>query len=93
MTRGRERDEQLQLLHLHVVGVVVLAEEDLDVLAEQVRNLLDDQSQVAQRHVAQLRRVHRRQRHQRARHLVQRRATQLLVTVLHVQQNHLHRTM
>ena len=85
-----ERDEQLQLLHLHVEGIVVLAEEDLDVLRQQVRHLLDDQPQVAQRHIAQLRAVHRRQRHQRTGELVQRRLRQLLVAVLHVQQDHLH---
>ena len=91
VARRGEADEQLELLHLDVVGVVVLAEEDLNRRGHQVRNLLDDQTQVAQRHVAQLRALDARQRHQRVRQLVQRGFHELFVAVLDVQQNHLHR--
>ena len=49
-----ELDHDLELLHLDVDGVVVLAEEDLDLVREDRGPLLHDEVDVAQRNVLDL---------------------------------------
>jgi hypothetical protein len=49
-----ESDHDVQLLQLDVDGIVVLDEEDLHLVLEDVRPLLDDEVDVAQRHVLHL---------------------------------------
>jgi hypothetical protein len=49
-----EPDHDVQLLQLDVDGIVVLDEEDLHLVLEDVRPLLDDEVDVAQGHVLHL---------------------------------------
>eukprot|EP00964_Phaeocystis_antarctica_P140756 scaffold105646_cov63-Phaeocystis_antarctica.AAC.1 len=74
---GGELDHDLELLHLDVDRVVVLAEEDLDLVREDRRSLLDDEVDVAQRYVLDLG-LRREQRHQRRRHLLVERLERVL---------------
>mmetsp|Transcript_12057 Transcript_12057/g.38535 ORF Transcript_12057/g.38535 Transcript_12057/m.38535 type:complete len:250 (-) Transcript_12057:738-1487(-) len=89
--RGQQ-DHDLQLLHLDVDGVIVLAEEDLDLVRQDGGALLHNQTDVAQRHILDLRRRRRQQRHQRRCQLALQGADHVLVVDhVHVTQDHLDR--
>ena len=86
---ARELDHDLELLHLDVDRVVVLAEEDLDLVREDGGPLLHDEVDVAQRHVLDLG-LRREQRHQRRRHLLVQRLERVLARdQVHVLDHHL----
>ena len=84
--------QDLQLLHLHVDGVVVLAEEHLDLVHQQVGALLHNQVDVAQGHILDLALWALGQRHQRRGQLPAEAADCLLVgDDLQVAHHDLHR--
>mmetsp|Transcript_777 Transcript_777/g.3202 ORF Transcript_777/g.3202 Transcript_777/m.3202 type:complete len:716 (+) Transcript_777:454-2601(+) len=86
-----QADHDLQLLQLDVDGVVVLAEEDLDLVLQDLRALLHDEVDVAQGDVLHFR-LAVDERHERRRQLAAQQADGLVVGHrVHVRQDHLDR--